>query len=62
MKPINYLYPSVLVLRASREQLETLAIEAICACWYYDLAVTLEETIDDDLIRIIEREPCIACE
>lgn len=62
MKPINYLYPSVPIIRVSREELEVLALNAVCACWYYDLADTLEETPDADLVRIIEREPCTACE
>lgn len=58
MKPINYLYPSVPIIRVSREELEALALNAVCACWYYDLA----DTPDADLIRIIEREPCKYCE
>lgn len=62
MKTINSLYSGVLILRVSREELEILAMDAVCACWYYDLADTLEETPDTDLVRIIEREPCIACE
>jgi hypothetical protein len=37
-------------------------MEAVCACWYYELAEVLELATDDDLIRIIEREPCTACE
>lgn len=62
MKPINCSYASVLIARVSREQLEALALNAVCACWYYDLADTLEETPDADLVRIIEREPCKSCE
>ncbi len=62
MNPINYLYTDVPIIRVSREELEALALNAVCACWYYDLADTLQETPDADLIRIIEREPCIACE
>lgn len=62
MKPINCLYTGVLILRVSREELEALALNAVCACWYYDLANTLEETPDADLVRIIEREPCKSCE
>lgn len=62
MKTINYLYTSAPIIRVSREELEALAMDAVCACWYYDLADTLEETPDSDLIRVIEREPCIACE
>jgi hypothetical protein len=62
MNPIDYLHTGALILRVSREELEALAMDAVCACWYYDLADTLEETPDADLVRIIEREPCIACE
>jgi hypothetical protein len=62
VKTINYLYTGVPVIRVSREQLEALAMEAVCACWYYELAEVLELATDDDLIRIIEREPCTACE
>lgn len=62
MKTMNTSYSGILILRVSREELEALAIEAVCACWYYDLADTLEETPDADLVGIIEREPCKACE
>jgi len=50
------------IVRVSREQLEILAIEAVCACWYYDLLDALEETTDNELVRIIERETCNFCE
>lgn len=62
MKPINYLYPSVPIIRVSREELEALALNAVCACWYCNLNNVLDETSDPDLIRIIEREPCYFCE
>jgi hypothetical protein len=62
VRTINYLYTGVPVIRVSREQLELLAMEAVCACWYYELAEVLGLATDDDLIRIIEREPCTACE
>jgi hypothetical protein len=62
MKTINYLYSSLPIIRVSREQLEILAMEAVCACWYIELAEVLERATDDDLIRVIEREPCTACE
>jgi len=62
MKPINYLYTSVPIIRVSREELEALAMKAVCACWYYDLADTLEETADTDLLCVIERDPCTFCE
>lgn len=61
MKTISYLYTSVPV-RVSRKQLEKYAINAICACWYWDLINTLERLTDTDLVKIIEREPCLACE
>lgn len=62
MKTINPLYTGVPVIMVSREQLELFAMEAVCACWCYDLADMLEETTDEDLVRIIMREPCTACE
>lgn len=62
MKAINYLNTSVPIIRVSREELEALALKAVCACWYYDLADTLEETPDADLLHVIEREPCTFCE
>ena len=62
MKTINCLYTSVPIIRLSRKQLEDYAMNAICTCWYYDLAESLDEATDDDLVRIIEREPCTACE
>ena len=62
MKTMNSLYASVPVIMVSREQLELYAMEAVCACWYYDLADVLEEATDNDLVRIIVREPCTACE
>lgn len=62
MKTINCLYTSVPIIRVTREQLEVYALNAVCACWYKDLADMLDEATDDDLIGIIEREPCLACE
>lgn len=62
MKPMNYLYTSVPVLSLIRKQLEVRAVNAICACWYCDLISSLGRMKNTDLIRIIEREPCIACE
>jgi hypothetical protein len=62
MKTMNSLYTDVPVIMVSREQLEVLAMEAVCACWCYDLAAVLEEATEDDLVRIIMREPCRACE
>lgn len=62
MKTINRRYSDIPVILVSREQLECLAIQAICACWYYELAKVLHDASNDDLLRIIEREPCTACE
>lgn len=36
-----------------RELLETQAVEEVCACRYYDLQDTLQETPDEDLLTII---------
>jgi len=45
-----------------REDLERMALEEVCSCWYYDLADTIEETSDEDLIQIIEHGyPCEIC-
>lgn len=62
MKPINYLYTSVPIIRVSREELEELAMKSVCACWYKDLASVLKDTLDSELIYVIEREPCTFCE
>jgi hypothetical protein len=62
MNLMNSRYSNVLIIRVSREQLQAHAMEDVCACWYYDLADTIHETTDNDLIRIIQREPCFACE
>jgi hypothetical protein len=62
MKTTNARHSGLLYILVSREQLEELAIKAICACWYYDLSDMLEVATDAELIKIIEREPCIACE
>lgn len=37
-----------------RETLESQALEAVCACRYYDLQDTLSETPDADLRAIID--------
>lgn len=45
-----------------REALEDAALEAVCACDYYDLADTLHETLDEDLMAIVTRvRPCKVC-
>jgi hypothetical protein len=36
-----------------RETLEKRAIDEVCACDYYDLRDTLQETPDEDLLAII---------
>lgn len=43
-----------------REELEKQALDEICACRYYDLADTVQETPDEDLLSIIDHS--IACE
>lgn len=45
-----------------RETLESEALEAVCACRYYDIADTLDEASDDELRAIINHEnPCEIC-
>ena len=54
---------SVDVLTMSREELEKLALLRVCACMYYDLADTVEETTDADLIKVIKHEyECDSCD
>ena len=62
MNTINWRYSSVPYFLLYRDELEAAATKAVCACWYCDLVDALEEMPDTDLVRIIEREPCIACE
>ncbi|HPR09107.1 hypothetical protein KDA06_00560 [Candidatus Saccharibacteria bacterium] len=48
--------------KLSREELEAQAIEEVCACRYYDLQDTLQETPDEDLRLIIDHTvPCEIC-
>lgn len=48
--------------RLSREELEAQAIEEVCACRYYDLQDTLQETPDEDLHLIINHtNKCEIC-
>lgn len=47
-------------MKLSREELEVLAIDEVCACRYYDLQDTLQETPDEDLRLIIDHT--IKCE
>lgn len=45
-----------------RELLEKTALEEICACLYYDLADTLEETPDEELQGIVNHTiKCDTC-
>lgn len=49
-------------LESDREVLEAEAMEAVCACRHYDLADTLHETPDADLIAIATKAiPCETC-
>ena len=51
------------VLNLSREDLERLALRKVCACLYYDLADTIGETSDEELIKVIRGEyECDICE
>lgn len=50
------------MILAERELLESQALSEVCACMYYDLADTIEETHDADLIAIIEHQvTCDVC-
>lgn len=49
-------------LASDREALEDAAMEAVCACRHYDLADTLHETPDEDLLSIVTKaNPCEIC-
>lgn len=62
MNTINGRYYNGLYIFVSRKQLESYALNAICECWSYDFADLLETISDEELIQIIEREPCRNCE
>lgn len=48
--------------KLNREELEQLALTEVCACRYYDLQDTLQETPDEDLWLIINHlVPCELC-
>ena len=48
--------------RLKREDLERQALEEVCACLYYDLADTVGETSDDNLLSIINHtDKCEMC-
>lgn len=45
-----------------RELLESQALEEVCACRYYDLADTVQETSDGDLLSIVNHtNKCEIC-
>lgn len=49
-------------LANDRDVLEDEAMEAVCACRRYDLADTLHETLDEDLMTIVTKAtPCEMC-
>lgn len=49
-------------LENDRTALEDEAMEAVCACRYYDLTDTLHKTPDADLIAIVTKaKPCEIC-
>ncbi len=49
-------------LASDREVLEDEAMEAVCACRHYDLADTIHETPDEDLLAIVTKaNPCEIC-
>lgn len=46
-----------------RELLEREALTEVCACWYYDLADTLYEMRDEDLLAIVKHaSECTVCD
>jgi len=49
-------------LASDREVLEDEAMEAVCACRHYDLADTMHEAPDEDLLAIVTKaDPCTIC-
>ena len=49
-------------LANDREALEEAAMKAACACRHYDLADTLSETSDEDLLAIVTKaKSCELC-
>lgn len=49
-------------LVTDRESLEAAAMKAVCACRHYDLADTINETPDEDLLAIVTKSnPCEIC-
>lgn len=41
------------MITATREDLETQAQQAICPCWHYELANSMDETTDIELEKIV---------
>lgn len=41
-------------LNLDRETLEKEALKAVCSCWYYDLADTIEETPTEELQKVVD--------
>lgn len=49
-------------LAKDREELERAAMKRVCACRYYDLADTLQESSDAELLAIVTKAvPCDTC-
>jgi redox-regulated HSP33 family molecular chaperone len=49
-------------LARDRDALEREALKAVCPCSYYDLADTVQETPDEDLMAIVTKAvPCELC-
>ena len=49
-------------LENDREVLEHEAMKAVCACRHYELADTLHDTPDEDLLTIVTKaNPCEIC-
>lgn len=48
---------------ANRRTIEQLALQAICACYYYDFADCIDEMSDEELETIIANEgvDCLDC-
>lgn len=49
------------VMTLSREELERIALMAVCACDYYELVDNLDSTTEEELWRIVDnRDDCCA--
>jgi hypothetical protein len=50
------------MILADRELLESEALAEVCACQYYELADTIDETPDEDLLSIVHStRKCEVC-